>query len=49
LDEGSKELVEFGGKQHVFGLNMLTEGSTHHKDEILDKAIEGGFKGAEEK
>jgi len=48
-EEKEVELVEFGGKQHVFGLNKLTEGSTHHKDEILDKAIEGGFKGAEEK
>ncbi|MFJ8517498.1 urease subunit beta [Lysinibacillus xylanilyticus] len=48
-EEKEIELVEFGGKSHVFGLNKLTEGSTHHKGEILDKAIEGGFKGAEEK
>ncbi|MFJ7889235.1 urease subunit beta [Lysinibacillus xylanilyticus] len=48
-EEKEIELVEFGGKSHVFGLNKLTEGSTHHKDEILDKAIEGGFKGAEGK
>lgn len=48
-EEKEVELTEFGGKRHVFGLNKLTEGSTHNKDEILDKAIEGGFKGAEEK
>ncbi|MET4563077.1 urease subunit beta [Lysinibacillus parviboronicapiens] len=48
-EEKEVELVEFGGKRHIFGLNKLTEGSTHNKDEILDKAIEGGFKGAEEK
>ena len=48
-EEKEVELVEFGGKKHVFGLNMLTEGSTHHKDIILDKATEGGFKGAEDK
>lgn len=48
-EEKEIELVEFGGKSHVFGLNKLTEGSTHNKEEILDKAIEGGFKGAEEK
>ena len=48
-EEKEVELVEFGGKQHVFGLNNLTEGSTHHKDDILDKAVEAGFKGAEDK
>ncbi len=48
-EEKEVELVEFGGKRHIFGLNKLTEGSTHNKDEILDKAIEGGFKGAEDK
>lgn len=48
-EEKEVELVEFGGKRHVFGLNMLTEGSTHHKDVILDKASEGGFKGADDK
>ena len=48
-EEKEVELTEFGGKRHVFGLNMLTEGSTHHKDVILDKATEGGFKGAEDK
>ena len=48
-EEKEVELTEFGGKRHVFGLNKLTEGSTHNKDEILDKAIEGGFKGAEDK
>jgi urease subunit beta len=48
-EEKEVELVEFGGKRHVFGLNSLTEGSTHNKDEILDKAAEAGFKGAEDK
>lgn len=48
-EEKEVELVEFGGKRHIFGLNKLTEGSTHNKDEILDKAVEGGFKGAEDK
>ncbi|MGN4124948.1 urease subunit beta [Lysinibacillus sphaericus] len=48
-EEKEVELVEFGGKRHIFGLNKLTEGSTHNKDEILDKAIEAGFKGAEDK
>ncbi|MBO0601724.1 urease subunit beta [Sporosarcina sp. E16_3] len=48
-EEKEVELVEFGGKRHVFGLNNLTEGSTHHKDEIMDKAAEAGFKGAEDK
>ncbi|MER2089477.1 urease subunit beta [Sporosarcina sp. JAI121] len=48
-EEKEVELTEFGGKRHVFGLNKLTEGSTHNKVEILDKAIEGGFKGAEDK
>ncbi len=48
-EEKEVELVEFGGKRHVFGLNMLTEGSTHHKDIIMDNATDGGFKGAEDK
>ena len=48
-EEKEVELVEFGGKRHVFGLNNLTEGSTHNKYEILDKAAEAGFKGAEDK
>ncbi|WP_153732069.1 urease subunit beta [Sporosarcina obsidiansis] len=46
-EEKVVELVEFGGKQHVFGLNQLTEGSTHKKDEIIEKAKEGQFKGAD--
>lgn len=46
-EEKEVELVEFGGKKHIFGLNELTEGSTHHKDEIIEKAIDGCFKGAE--
>lgn len=46
-EEKEVELVEFGGKRHVFGLNRLTEGSTHHKAEIIEKASEGGFKGAD--
>ena len=48
-EEKEVELVEFGGKRHMFGLNMLTEGSTHNKDEIMEKATEGGYKGAEKK
>lgn len=48
-EEKEVELVEFGGKRHVFGLNMLTEGSTHNKDVIMDNAADGGFKGAEDK
>lgn len=48
-EEKEVELVEFGGKRHVFGLNMLTEGSTHNKELIMDKATDGGFKGAEDK
>lgn len=47
-EEKEVGLVEFGGKRHVFGLNELTEGSTHKKDEIVVKASEGGFKGVEE-
>lgn len=46
-EEKEVELVEFGGKRHVFGLNQLTEGSTHHKTEIIEKASDGGFKGAD--
>lgn len=45
-EEKEVELTEFGGKRHVFGLNKLTEGSTHNKDEIVGKATEGGYKGA---
>lgn len=48
-EEKEVELTEFGGKQHVFGLNKLTEGSTHNKEEIVEKASEGGYKGAESK
>jgi len=48
-EEKKVDLVEFGGKRHVFGLNKLTEGSTHNKDEIIVKASEGGYKGAEGK
>lgn len=48
-EEKEVELTEFGGKRHVFGLNKLTEGSTHLIDEIMDKAKEAGFKGAKEK
>lgn len=46
-EEKEVELVEFGGRRHVFGLNKLTEGSTHKKDEIVEKASDGGFKGAD--
>jgi len=46
-EEKEVELVEFGGRQHVFGLNQLTEGSTHKRDEIIEKASDGGFKGAD--
>lgn len=46
-EEKLVELVEFGGKQHVFGLNELTDGSTHKKDEIIEKAKVGRFKGAD--
>ncbi|WP_153721184.1 urease subunit beta [Sporosarcina cascadiensis] len=46
-EEKIVELVEFGGKQHVFGLNELTEGSTHKKEEIIEKAKVGRFKGAD--
>ena len=46
-EEKKVDLVEFGGKRQVFGLNKLTEGSTHNKDEIIEKASEGGYKGAE--
>ena len=48
-EEKEVELVEFGGKRHVFGLNQLTEGSTHNVIEIIEKASEGGYKGAESK
>ena len=48
-EEKEVELTTFGGKQHVFGLNMLTEGSTSNKDEMVEKASEGGYKGAESK
>lgn len=47
-EEKEVELVEFGGKRHVFGLNELTEGSTHKKEEIIVKASESGFKGVED-
>lgn len=46
-EEKEVELVEFGGRRHVFGLNNLTEGSTHKKEEIVEKASDGGFKGAD--
>ncbi|QTD39992.1 urease subunit beta [Sporosarcina sp. Te-1] len=46
-EEKEVELVEFGGKRHVFGLNQLTEGSTHNREEIIEKAVDGGFKGAD--
>ena len=45
-EEKEVELTEFGGKRHIFGLNKLTEGSTHNKDESVEKATEGGYKGA---
>jgi len=48
-EEKEVELVEFGGKRIVLGLNKLTEGSTHNKDEIIGKASEGGYKGADVK
>ncbi|MHA6261001.1 urease subunit beta [Sporosarcina sp. CAU 1771] len=46
-EEKKVELVVFGGKQHVFGLNQLTEGSTHKKEEIIEKAKDRKFKGAD--
>lgn len=41
------ELVELGGKREVYGISDLTNGSVDNKDEIIKKAKDLSFKGAE--
>lgn len=41
------ELVELGGNREVYGISDLTNGSVDKKDEIIKKAKDLSFKGAE--
>jgi urease beta subunit len=48
-DEKEVTLVEYGGKQYVYGFNMLTQGSTrtiYNKKKSIEKAKELNFRGA---
>lgn len=46
-EEMEVELVELGGNRCVYGVGDLTNGSIDRKDEIIKKAKELSFKGAE--
>lgn len=41
------ELVELGGNREAYGISDLTNGSVDKKDEIIKKAKDLSFKGAE--
>lgn len=41
------ELTEIGGNREVFGISNLTNGSVDKRDDIMKKAREMNFKGAE--
>lgn len=45
--EHEVELVELAGEREVYGISNLTNGSVDRKDEILQRAKELSFKGAE--
>jgi urease beta subunit len=42
-EEKEVELVEIGGRKHVYGCNGLTQGSVRNKDAILKRIHEQGF------
>lgn len=46
-EEMEVELTEIGGNRCVYGISDLTNGSVDKKDEIMKRATELGFKGAE--
>lgn len=46
-EEMEVELVELGGNRCVYGISDMTNGSVDNVEEILKKAIEFGYKGAE--
>ena len=45
--EHEVELVELAGNREVYGISNLTNGSVDRKDEILQRAKDLSFKGAE--
>ncbi|WP_380678931.1 urease subunit beta [Salinigranum sp. GCM10025319] len=47
-EESEVDLVAFGGKRRVSGLNGLTNGATSREapEEALERARDGGFEGA---
>ena len=45
--EHEVELVELAGERKVYGISNLTNGSVDRKDEILQKAKDLSYKGAE--
>lgn len=45
--EHEVELVELGGTREVYGISNLTNGSVDNKEEILKRAKELSYKGAE--
>ena len=47
-EESEVDLVSFGGKRRVSGLNGLTNGATSREtpEEALERARDGGFEGA---
>ncbi|WP_257350382.1 urease subunit beta [Pseudalkalibacillus decolorationis] len=46
-EEKEVELTEISGRQNVYGLNNLTDGSIDNKEEIIENADNSGFKGAD--
>jgi len=46
-EESTVELVAVGGKRRVHGLNGLTNGSVENRDQVVRRAREGGFGGAD--
>lgn len=46
-EEMEVELTEIGGNREVYGISDMTNGSVDNKAEILKRAKESGYKGAE--
>ena len=46
-EEMEVELTEIGGNRVVYGISDMTNGSVDNKAEILKRAKESGYKGAE--
>ncbi len=46
-EEKEVELIDISGRQNVYGLNNLTNGSISNKEKIIKKADKSGFKGVD--